>query len=120
MSYFFDSYAVIEIIRNNKNYEKYNSFPIITTTLNLTEIHYALLNELNQEAVNILINKINFQFLDITREIAIEAANFRFQNKKSKFSYADCIGYVAALKNNLIFLTGDKEFKDLKNVEFVK
>jgi predicted nucleic acid-binding protein len=45
---------------------------------------------------------------------------FRKKNKKRNLSYADCIGYIYALKNNLIFLTGDKEFEDLKNVEFVK
>ena len=45
---------------------------------------------------------------------------FKIKYKKQDLSYADCIGYIYAIKNNLLFLTGDKEFKDLKSVEFVK
>jgi len=45
---------------------------------------------------------------------------FRKKNKKRNLSYTDCIGYVYATENDLIFLTGDKEFENLENVEFVK
>ena len=39
--------------------------------------------------------------------------------KKFDLSYADCLGYVISKKLNIRFLTGDKQFKDLPNVEFV-
>lgn len=32
----------------------------------------------------------------------------------------DCIGYVYAKENGLRFVTGDKEFEGMENVEFVK
>ena len=32
----------------------------------------------------------------------------------------DCIGYIMAKKLNIKFLTGDKEFENFLNVEFVK
>ena len=48
------------------------------------------------------------------------AMKFRLANKKKKLSYADCIGYQLAKEHGLKFLTGDKEFENLPNVEFVK
>lgn len=54
-------------------------------------------------------------------ENVVTAANkFGFRNKSKELSTADCIGYAYALKNDLIFLTGDKEFAGLPNVEFVR
>ena len=67
-----------------------------------------------------MVSKLKFTFLDITQEISIEAAKFKYKNKKMKLSYADCIGYITAQENNMKFLTGDKDFKSIKGVEFVK
>ena len=45
---------------------------------------------------------------------------FKIKNIKRSLSYADCIGYIIALRYGIKFLTGDKEFETLENVEFVK
>jgi predicted nucleic acid-binding protein len=45
---------------------------------------------------------------------------FRLKEKAKRLSYVDAIGYQLALEKNAKFLTGDKEFKGMKNVEFVK
>jgi len=45
---------------------------------------------------------------------------FRALNKKRNLSYVDCIGYIIAKQRNIKFLTGDKEFEYMENVEFVK
>ena len=43
-TYFFDTYALYEIFNQNANYKKYsNNINIITTRLNLMELHYGLL-----------------------------------------------------------------------------
>ena len=49
-----------------------------------------------------------------------ESIKFRKEQKKKDLSYTDCIGYIYAARNNMKFLTGDKEFEGMKNVEFVK
>jgi len=63
------------------------------------------------------------KFLEFTIELddnSIKEANeFKLKNKKKKLSYIDCIGYILAKKRNVKFLTGDKEFKEFENVEFV-
>lgn len=57
---------------------------------------------------------------DFDENVIIAANKFRFRNKSKELSTADCVGYAYALKNGLTFLTGDKEFEGLLNVEFVK
>ncbi len=49
-----------------------------------------------------------------------EAALFRFQNDKRNMSMVDVIGYTIAKRWNVKFLTGDQQFADLENVEYVK
>jgi len=117
---FFDSYAIMEIIRGNPNYLKYGEESFLTNTLNLAEVFYSLIKELSEEKSKEIIKKLNLDFIEINDEIAIDSAIFRFKNKNKQMSYADCIGYISATKLGIKFLTGDKEFANLDNVEFVK
>ena len=118
--YFFDTYAIIELIKGNPNYDFVEDKVIITGAMNMAETYYALLLENKEDVVNSIIKKLNIEIVDISQEIAIESAKLRYKNKKSFLSYIDCIGYILAKENNLIFLTGDKEFEEMENVEFVK
>lgn len=119
-SYFFDSYALLEIIKGNENYRFIETSTITTSVMNLSEIYYALLLVYNKETVENILKKFNFEFVEITPKIAKDAAFFRHFNKKSKLSYIDCVGYCLSLENNLVFLTGDKEFENFDNLEFVQ
>jgi predicted nucleic acid-binding protein len=121
MTYFFDSYALFEIIFGNENYaKKTNNIGIITTKLNLLELHYHILLRQGEDAAE----QAYAVFQDTTIELDdsdIKAASrFKAVNRKLKFSYADCLGYVIAKRNGVKFLTGDNAFKGMENVEFVK
>ncbi len=118
--YFFDTYAIIEIIKGNKNYEKFKDVRIIVTIFNLIELHYILLRELNKEIADIVLERYSNYVVGIDIDIIKSANEFKLVNKKKKLSVADSIGYTLALKKGIKFLTGDKEFKDIPNVEFVK
>lgn len=120
MKYFFDSYIIIEIINLKENYLKFKSESIITNSLNLAEVYYFLLRNYDEKTAEYLFSNLNLNFIEITPEIAIEASKFKYLNKKEKLSYADCIGYISALKHNILFLTGDMKFENKKNVEFIK
>ncbi len=120
VNYFFDSYAVIELIKQNANYSKFIEEPIIFTIFNLTEIYWAVLRDFNDKKADEIYSEIKPFVVDINDETLKDAIKFRHKNKKRDLSYADCIGYIYALKNNLTFLTGDKEFENLSNVEFIK
>lgn len=118
--YFFDSYAIIEILKANPNYLKYSQHDVIITIFNLVEIYWSVLNDFGEEKANEIYDKFNDCVVLINEDVIKEAVKFRKENKRKNLSYADCIGYIYALKNDLLFLTGDKEFEIMKNVEFVK
>lgn len=120
LKYFWDTYAIIEFIDGNPNFDRFADEPIIITILNLAEIFWIALREYNEKMAEEIYEKYKICVAEIDDETLKEAIKFRKKvYKNKKISYADAIGYIYAIKNNLIFLTGDKEFKDLDNVEFV-
>ena len=119
-AYFFDSYAIIELENGNPNYQKYSSYPITITIFNLAEIYWNFVSKLEETEANKLYEDYRKAIVEIPDETLKKAIKFRKENKKKNLSYTDCIGYIYALENKMRFLTGDREFKDMKNVEFVK
>ncbi len=119
-NYFLDTYALIEIIKGNKNYQKFLDSELFTSIFNLYELYFSLLRDYNQQTAKKFFEQFRSKILQIRDEYIFEASKFKLQNRKQKLSYADCLGYIIALKYNMKFLTGDKEFEDKKNVEFVK
>ena len=121
MEYFFDSGAIIDIIEGVESYLKFKELPIITTTLNISEVYFYFLKEHNEQTADYVMKALNFKFVNIIKfDAAIKAARLRFKNKKENLSYADCIGYIIAREIGIKFLTGDEKFKNKENVEFVK
>ena len=118
--YFFDTYAIIEIIKENKAYSRYSKELIITSILNFGELYYALLKDFNEIIANEWRRILEQTLLSIDTNVIVKAMIFKYENRNKNFSFIDCVGYVLAKENNLIFLTGDKEFEDLEGVEFVK
>ncbi len=120
INYFFDSYAIIELVSGNLVYAKFAEEPVTITIFNLAEIYYSALNNTDESKAEEIYEKYKWCVVEVSDEVLKESMKFRKKNKKRNLSYSDCIGYISALKNNLRFLTGDKEFKNLDNVEFVK
>lgn len=118
--YFFDSYAVMEIAYENQNYKDYSDKNPVLTKLNLFEIFYHILRESGEEDANKVFQKYFSFAVDFNENVIKEAARFRLEHKKRNLSMTDCIGYIIAKKLGIKFLTGDKEFENLDNVEFVK
>ena len=120
VSYFLDTYALIEIIKGNTNYKNISNEKLYTSLFNLYELYYALLRDYNEE----IAKKYFFQFKDLLLPMKdsyiFSASSFKLKNKKLNMSYADCLGYCMALGNNLKFVTGDKAFKDFVEVVYLK
>ena len=88
--------------------------------MNIIEVYWVLLKKNGDAVAKVQYDKIKDCCMMITDDIVFDAMKFRLHHKKKKFSYADSIGYVLAKKNNLVFLTSDKEFRGMENVEFVE
>lgn len=119
VNYFFDSYAIIELLKENPAYYRFLNEKIVITNFNLVEIYWHFLLQ-NEQIAEQVFEKFKESVVDVPDKILKEAMKFRKSHKKKDLSYADCIGYIYALNNNMKFLTGDKEFEGLGNVEFVK
>ena len=118
MPYFFDTYALVEIIKNNPSYVKYFEEIITTTRYNLIELYYSILRDFGEEKAKAGYLKFKDAAIEINDDIIYKAMQLKLKNKK--LSYVDCIGYISAVNKNLMFLTGDKEFQNMDDVEFVK
>ncbi len=119
VNYFFDTYAIVELLMRNPSYEPYNEYPLITTVLNKIEVCWWALTRYDKNLSDILLKSLS-NASQINDDVIESGLIFRNQHKKRNISFADAIGYSFARKNNLVFLTGDKEFKDLPGVKFVK
>ena len=117
---FFDTYAIIEIIKGNENYKKYRDFKISLTKLNLFELYYNLLRDSGEEVAKKSLTKYSNFVTDFNEDIIENAAKMKFIFKKQDMSMVDCIGYIKAKQLGIKFLTGDKQFEFLPDVEFVK
>jgi len=88
--------------------------------LNLMELYYGLLlRGLKKEAEMWYTTLLEYT-VEIPDSMIKAAMEFRLQNKNLNLSYVDCIGYIISLGKNIKFLTGDRQFKNMSNVEFVK
>ncbi len=120
VSYFFDTYAIIEILKENPNYEIYKEKIVTITIFNLAEIYGSCSDYFNEEELDKIYQEYKACLVEIDDLTLKEAIKFRKEHKKQNMSYTDCIGYIYAKRHSMKFLTGDKEFQNLDNVEFVK
>ena len=97
---------------------------LLTSEFNLLELAYALTRDYGKrEAVKIL--KIVRAFVTIvqpTDEDYAEASKLRIELRRQgrNLSLIDALGYIIARRLGILFLTGDREFKGLEGVEYVK
>lgn len=119
-TYFADTYALIEIIRGNENYNRYVNHNLVTTRINLAEFYYSLLNESGKDIADRYLQIYSKISIPITLSSIRKGMNLKSSHKKEHLSYPDCLGYALAVENNIKFLTGDIKFKDRKGVEWVR
>ena len=83
-SYFLDTYALIEICKNNLNFSKFRNTINFTSFMNLLELSYIISREFNQEKTNQIIDKLKNISLNINIEDVKRASDFRLKNTKKK------------------------------------
>ena len=117
--YFFDAYAVIEIIKGNLNYTPYLDVEPIINNFTFAELCYYWFREKEINAED-YVYKYSKSIVSVKPEWIIEAMKLRVELKNRNVSVPDCVGYIMAKNLGIKFLTGDKEFEHFDNVEFIK
>ena len=119
-TFFCDTYAMIEIIKGNKNYDRYTDFILVTSELNLMELYYSLFRDFGKSVAEKYFKEWEESAVRIPTSIIQAAMEFKYMHNKEKLSYVDCMGYIYSLVNEMPFITGDSKFENKIGVEFVK
>lgn len=118
--YFFDSYAIIELLRGNPQYLPYGEEAVTITFLNLMEVVHSVVMEFGEKKGKEIYEKFRGCVQEVDWPIVLQMTQLKQKLQRRNVSYADCLGYAFAQQKEMLFLTGDKEFKDLPGVEFVE
>ena len=119
--FFFDTYALIEIAKQNPKYVQYKEgVKILLNKLNIMEYAVFLNREGKSSETQKAFEVLSEFNIDYDDHILLKAAEMKVKFNKEKLSFIDCIGYFIAKREGVKFLTGDEKFKNKENVEFVK
>ena len=121
-TFFFDTYALLAVYFGNASYQGYVDCQVVTCRLNLMEAYYQLLRDQGENIASLYYDTTLHYSTDFTDTDVKEAMKFRLKMKKKgkNLSYMDAMGYTIASRLRIRFLTGDREFEGMPDVEFVK
>ncbi|MEK6963149.1 MAG: PIN domain-containing protein [Nanoarchaeota archaeon] len=115
---FFDTYALVELLKRNPIYQTYAGATIVTTKLNLFEVYEILLSDYSCEIADRFLET----YYPLARKYNLNNIRQAVLLKQShrKLSMTDCVGYALARQLSIPFLTGDSVFQGMEGVEYVK
>lgn len=121
MTYYFDTYALIELLRR-PDFSRYAAKGLTTSRWNLAELLALDVREHGEASARRHFRRFLGACQDPTDEDLLRAAVFREEQRRKRrlLSYVDALGYVLARRLSLRFLTGDDAMEGLPNVLFVK
>ena len=121
---FADTYALIELLKGNPNYENYAHADLIATEFNILELAYALFRDFGRDEAAKVVKLVRdrIEILPTDDSDYLDASEFRKSGNKTgkKLSLIDALGYSCSRKLRIKFLTGDREFIEMENVEYIK
>lgn len=120
VKYFLDTYALIELIKGNPKFVSYIDKDTVTSLFNLYEFYVYLLKNESEDVAKEYYYEFKRMCVEITDKHIFLSGKFKLANIKTNISYVDSLGYVFAKEEGMKFVTGDKEFKNMENVEFIQ
>ncbi len=122
-TYFLDTYAIVEYLSGSRKFAPYiDSGRWATSMLNLMEMYFAALRDNSEDYADRAYLAFRQNVSEIRDEDVKEGmlTRLRLKARRLDLSYADAVGYAMARRMGSKFLTGDRAFKGLPGVEFVK
>ncbi len=115
-----DTYALVAIARGDNAFSRYITEDFMIPDTTLAEFYWVLLRDFDERTADEWIDKLAAYSQLVEKSVLLEAIRFRHLRKKQDISFFDSVGYVFARRHNCKFVTGDKEFKGMPNVDFVE
>ena len=119
IKYCLDTYALIEITQANPKFAFLFKENVIIPSTTLAEFYGVIVRNKGKDEANLWTDKLSGMATGIPLATMLHAQAFRFMNKAKNISFFDGVGYCYAEENNLLFVTGDREFKGMKGVKFI-
>jgi len=125
MTRILDAYALVAFFEREAGYETVKEAllasvekgaPLLMTSVNYAEVLHIVLRECGQskaEDIEKTISTMPIEIVDVDRQIAKAAAQYKVQ---FKLSYADCFAAALTSMKKGELLTGDHEFDQVKNI----
>lgn len=111
---------MMEIANEDINFIQYLNKDFVITETTLVKFFIVLLREGGEKVADYWFRKLEGYSVPVDKYVLKEAMKFKYEHKKQRISFFDAVGYIFSVKNGYLFVTGDKEFENLKNVEFRK
>jgi len=115
-----DTCALVEIMYSNKKFADLLEEDFVIADLTFAEFCGVVFREHGREAADNWYKKLLPYVVKVPVENLVKAIIFRNENKNKGFSVFDAVAYIFSIENNCKFVTGDKAFKGMKNVELRK
>ncbi|MBI5393082.1 PIN domain-containing protein [Candidatus Woesearchaeota archaeon] len=114
-----DTYILMEIAQGNNNFLSYIQEDFVITSETLAEFVWVILRDQDEMTAEYWYQKLISYSNNVDASLLVEAMKFRHKHKQQKLSFFDCVGYIYSCHNKIVFVTGDKEFRSMKNVEYI-
>jgi predicted nucleic acid-binding protein len=123
--YFADTYALWAFYKGSRAYRPYfERHELATTAINLVEFSATLLRsgDAREQDLRSLLAPLRPMVVEPAPHVVEAAAAFKanMAAARKNCSHVDAWGYATARSLSVPFLTGDREFKAIPAVEFVK
>lgn len=120
----FDSWAIIAYLEGEPAAERVadhiadahdDDIPLFMSVVNAGEVWYIIAREASVSDADrsiLQLRQLGIEFVDANWPLAHEAGGFK---SKYKMSFADCFAAALAKQKKAVFLTGDREFKQVES-----
>ena len=115
-----DTYALIEMLEGNPAYSEIIRGEFVVPDSTLAEFYLMMCKKPNEKTAKYWLERFRPYSRPAGLDIWIEALRYRAAHKPAKLSIFDCVGYAYSRANKCLFVTGDKEFRGVEGVEFIK
>ncbi len=115
-----DTYALMEVSSGNPKFSLLMKEEFVITDPTMAEFYIIIRKKHNDQTAQYWHKRLAPFCMPVTRQTLINALVFREENKKGEVSIFDSVGYIFAIENGYVFVTGDKEFKNREGVRFIQ
>lgn len=114
-----DTYALVELHNGTPAFSSLLNDPFVITDMTLAEFYGLLYRRHGRTTADYWLRKFEPYTVRVETRTLIDAIRYRADFANEDLSFFDCVGYMHSLQHGLLFVTGDKAFKNKKGVRFI-